>query len=161
MIGVLRRQFFQQSYLGKSCQDYQNFRISLRELSKVFNMSQVLLDFIPTVDIDKEGRFKYVLIKVYAKELPDGTEPSKLVVRGNVDAQWHADIYEQFTDMLKALKLDAECLGGGRIEHYPDVKKIKVYGYSQGYGKADHAETKRLLLSKYSNYDVEISDEGY
>lgn len=33
--------------------------------------------------------------------------------------------------MLKALKLDAECLGGGRIEHHPDIKKIKVYGYSQ------------------------------
>lgn len=42
-----------------------------------------------------------------------------------------ADIYEQFTDMLKVLKLDAECLGGGRIEHHPGVKKIKVYGYSQ------------------------------
>lgn len=33
--------------------------------------------------------------------------------------------------MLKALKLEAECLGGGRIEHHPDIKKIKVYGYSQ------------------------------
>lgn len=37
------------------------------------------------------GRFKYVLIKVYAEELPDGTEPSKLVVRGNVDAEWHGN----------------------------------------------------------------------
>lgn len=37
------------------------------------------------------GRFKYVLIKVYAKELEDGSEPSKLVVRGNVDAQWHGN----------------------------------------------------------------------
>lgn len=91
---------------------------------------------------------------MFAQELPDGSEPSKLVVRGNVDAEWHgnsdftllmvflcclteivqyfsADIYEQFTDMLKVLKLDAECLGGGRIEHHPGVKKIKVYGYSQ------------------------------
>lgn len=54
-------------------------------------MTQAALDNIPVVDIDKEGRFKYVLIKVYAKELPDGTEPSKLVVRGNVDAQWHGN----------------------------------------------------------------------
>lgn len=45
--------------------------------------------------------------------------------------QFAADIYEQFTDMLKVLKLQAECLGGGRIEHHPGVKKIKVYGYSQ------------------------------
>ncbi|KAG4070204.1 hypothetical protein HA402_003894 [Bradysia odoriphaga] len=154
---LLRRQ----NYLVQNCQGYYSFRSHLRNFCAILNMSQAALDNVPVVDIDKAGRFKYVLIKVYAKELEDGSEPSKLVVRGNVDAQWHADIYEQFTDMLKALKLDAECLGGGRIEHHPDVKKLKVYGYSQGYGKADHAETKRLLRTKYSDYEIEISDEGY
>lgn len=47
------------------------------------------LEAVPLVDIDKEGRFKYVLIKVYGKEQSDGTEPSKLIVRGYQRAQWH------------------------------------------------------------------------
>lgn len=46
------------------------------------------LEAVPLVDID-EGRFKYILIKVYAKQLADGSEPSKLIVRGYSRAQWH------------------------------------------------------------------------
>lgn len=46
---------------------------------------------VPLVDIDEEGRFKYILIKVYAKELPDGSEPSKLIVRGFRRAEWHGN----------------------------------------------------------------------
>lgn len=44
---------------------------------------------IPLVDIDDEGRFKYILIKVYGPAQADGTEPSKLIVRGFKRAQWH------------------------------------------------------------------------
>lgn len=47
------------------------------------------LEAVPLVDIDKEGRFKYILIKVYGKEKSDGSEPSKLIVRGYKRAQWH------------------------------------------------------------------------
>lgn len=83
--------------------------------------------------------------------------------------------------------MDTECLGGGRIEHFPDQKLLKVYGHStvsecilhfaffefhfnifvifnviqKGYGKADHAESRRVLLTKYADYEIEISDEGY
>lgn len=107
---------------------------------------------VPLVDIDDDGRFKYILIKVFGKELADGTEPSKLIVRGYARAEWHgivlvdcclffckytdvlivftADIYDEVNSSLQCLGLDSECLGGGRIEHYPDVKKLKVFGYS-------------------------------
>ncbi|ETN63159.1 sex-regulated protein janus-A [Anopheles darlingi] len=95
-------------------------------------MVDAKLEAVPVVDID-EGIFKYVLIKVYAKEQPDGTEPNKLIVRGFNRAQWHSDIYDE----------------------------IKVYGYSQGYGKADHLETRRLLLTKYKDFSINCSDEGY
>lgn len=47
---------------------------------------------VPLVDIDAEGRFKYILIKVHGKELPDGSEPSKLIVRGFQRAEWHGRI---------------------------------------------------------------------
>lgn len=62
---------------------------------------------------------------------------------------------------LAGLGLETECVGGGRIEHRPDLKRIKVYGYSQAYGKADHEETKRILIPKYPGYEIETSDEGY
>lgn len=47
------------------------------------------------------------------------------------------------------------------IETQFSMNRFSLLHYFQGYGKADHAETKRLLLSKYSNYEIEISDEGY
>uniref|UniRef100_A0A182N5U6 Sex-regulated protein janus-A n=1 Tax=Anopheles dirus TaxID=7168 RepID=A0A182N5U6_9DIPT len=123
-------------------------------------MVDAKLDAVPVVEID-EGIFKYVLIKVYAKEQADGTEPSKLIVRGFDRAQWHSDIYDEVSSSLMGLGLETECLGGGRIENRPDLKQIKVYGYSQGYGKADHLETRRLLLTKYADHNISCSDEGY
>lgn len=51
-------------------------------------MSEAKLEAVSNVDIDK-GNFKYVLIKLYGKEKADGTEPSKLIVRGFNRAEWH------------------------------------------------------------------------
>lgn len=103
-----------------------------------------------------------------------------------------ADIYDEVSDSVRCLGFDTECLGGGRIEHFPEQKLIKVYGHStvsedylevaggrwhtiqyvflfqiyischlKGFGKADHQESRRLLLTKYTDYEIETSDEGY
>lgn len=72
-----------------------------------------------------------------------------------------ADIYDEVSSSLSGLGLETECVGGGRIEHRPDLKRIKVYGYSQAYGKADHEQSKRLITVDYPDYDIEASDEGY
>lgn len=42
-----------------------------------------------------------------------------------------ADILEEFENQVSSLKVKCSCLGGGRIEHKPENKYIKVYGYSQ------------------------------
>ncbi|XP_058824114.1 sex-regulated protein janus-A-like isoform X2 [Topomyia yanbarensis] len=123
-------------------------------------MVDAKLEAVPLVEID-EGIFKYILIKVYGREKADGSEPSKNIVRGFARAQWHSDIYEEVSSALAGLGLETECLGGGRIEHRPDEKLIKVYGYSQGYGKADHQETRRILLTEYGSFNIETTDEGY
>lgn len=31
----------------------------------------------------------------------------------------------------------------------------------QGFGKADHAESRKVLLTKFADYTIETSDEGY
>ncbi|KZC11484.1 Sex-regulated protein janus-A [Dufourea novaeangliae] len=90
-------------------------------------MSQSL-DKVPDVDIDGHGRFKYILINVQ----DESSNASKSIVRGYARAQWHADIFDRTTEQLQPYpSLRAKCLGGGRIEHDPDEKTIKVYGYSQ------------------------------
>ena len=38
---------------------------------------------------------------------------------------------------------------------------LKVYGYSMGFGKANHARTVEILQIKYKDYKIEWSDEGY
>nr|P83752.1 RecName: Full=Sex-regulated protein janus-A [Drosophila teissieri]P83753.1 RecName: Full=Sex-regulated protein janus-A [Drosophila yakuba]AAG50362.1 janusA [Drosophila yakuba]AAG50363.1 janusA [Drosophila teissieri] len=125
-------------------------------LRLIHKMSEEALAGVPLVHISPEGIFKYVLINVI-----DGGDASKAVVRGFDDCTWHADIFDREEEVFKKLGLRAECPGGGRIEHNPEKKYLKVYGYSQGFGKADHAQTKRILATKYPDYTIETSDEGY
>ncbi|XP_071628412.1 14 kDa phosphohistidine phosphatase isoform X1 [Temnothorax longispinosus] len=117
-----------------------------------------LLDKVPDVDIDGHGRFKYILINVQ----DNVGKASKKIVRGYARAQWHADIFDQVDEQIKKhAGLQANCVGGGRIEHDPDEKTIKVYGYSQGFGKADHQISVELLKKKYPTYNITWSDDGY
>ncbi|XP_013784320.1 14 kDa phosphohistidine phosphatase-like [Limulus polyphemus] len=115
-------------------------------------------DCIPDVDIDT-GRFKYILIRVH----PHGQQEAlKYLVRGYQWAAFHGDIYDEVSPELSKLGLVCECVGGGRIIHVPEQKKVHVFGYSQGYGRADHAKTCDLLKKKFPAYtDITWSDEGY
>lgn len=117
-----------------------------------------LLDKVPDVDIDDSGKFKYMLLNIHDKT----NDASKTVVRGYKRAEWHANIYDETADQIKSHPdLEVESLGGGRILHNPENKSIKVYGYSQGYGKADHQISVDLLKKKYIDYNITWSDEGY
>ena len=33
-----------------------------------------------------------------------------------------------------------ECLGGGRIDYDDQNKQIKIFGYSEAFGRANHSE---------------------
>ncbi|XP_033119527.1 14 kDa phosphohistidine phosphatase-like [Anneissia japonica] len=112
------------------------------------------LDCVTDVDIDSDGIFKYILIKI------KGEGCSKYIVRGHAWAEYHADIYEREEKSLGRIK--SECVGGGRIKHDSKNKHIVVYGYSVGFGKADHAITVGLLKKKYPDYDsITWNNEGY
>ncbi|XP_046831224.1 14 kDa phosphohistidine phosphatase-like [Vespa crabro] len=117
-----------------------------------------LLNKVPDVDIDANGKFKYMLLNIHDKT----NDAFKPVVRGYTKAEWHDNVYEETTEQLKQYPdLEVESLGGGRILHDQEKKSIKVYGYSQGYGKADHQVTVELLKKKYTDYDITYSDDGY
>ncbi|KAI0241570.1 14 kDa phosphohistidine phosphatase [Lamellibrachia satsuma] len=122
-------------------------------------MEKANLDEVEDVDIDDNGRFKYVLIKLYH---PNYEENYKYIVRGYKWAGFHADVYEDLYDRVQKKGLDTECVGGGRILHEAGKKTITVYGYSQGYGLADHSITCELLKKKYKDYvSITWNNDGY
>lgn len=82
-----------------------------------------VLSTVQDVDIDFEGRFKYILIRISIGNA------FKHIVRGYARCGFHADVLEEVEPELKAKGLKVSCKGGGRIEH--QYKKISVYGYSQ------------------------------
>ena len=123
-------------------------------------MTKSDFDAVPDVDID-DGVFKYVYIRVYRDSENENEREEKDIVRGYTFAEYHADVYDKTESEITAAGLDCECLGGGRIEHRPQDKFIKVYGYSMGFGKANHSRAVEILKTKYKDYNIEWSDEGY
>jgi len=43
------------------------------------------------------------------------------------------------------------------------ANKIKVYGYSVDFGKADHEKTVNMIkeVETFSSWDISFSDDGY
>ncbi|XP_071073222.1 14 kDa phosphohistidine phosphatase [Dasypus novemcinctus] len=117
---------------------------------------------IPDVDIDPDGVFKYVLIRVHL-EPPSGAGvgESKEIVRGYKWAEYHADIYDKVAGELQKRGFGCECLGGGRISHQSRDRKVHVYGYSMGYGRAQHSISTAKIQAKYPDYEVTWADDGY
>ncbi|XP_012554664.1 14 kDa phosphohistidine phosphatase isoform X3 [Hydra vulgaris] len=111
---------------------------------------------VEDVVIDDHGKFKYILI-----QLREGSN-KKIVVRGFHWAEYHADIYEKEEQSFAELGIHTECLGGGRIDHDKDKKMILVYGYSVGFGRADHSIAVELLKLKFPHYTkISYTNEGY
>lgn len=119
------------------------------------NTLEKKLDAIENVDIDADGRFKYILIKVGKGDV------GKFIVRGYDSCGYHADILDQVEPGIRGLGFDIDCVGGGRILHEPNKKSILVYGYSQGFGRADHAKTVEILKRQYPVYNITYKNEGY
>lgn len=83
-------------------------------------------------------------------------------MRGYKSCAYHADIFDLAEPTIKEHGCTAKCVGGGRIRHDSSVKSLFIYGYSQGFGLADHSITERLLRERYPEYnDIQWSNEGY
>ena len=55
-----------------------------------FAQAEVVMDTLAEVEIDREGKFKYILVKIW---LANGNEgEGKLIVRGTSEAEFHPDI---------------------------------------------------------------------
>ncbi|KAL3047721.1 hypothetical protein OYC64_021826 [Pagothenia borchgrevinki] len=110
---------------------------------------------IPVVEIDSEGTFKYILLTVKVK---DG-DVHKDIVRGTKSAEYHNHIFEKVNPAMEALGMECKCLGGGKIEHNSQEKKLRVFGESTAFGKADHSVSAEKLKSAFSDYEITWSDD--
>ena len=96
---------------------------------------------VPNVSIDG-GAHKYVLISAC---LPGGGVRENFVVsrRG---AEYHRDAAEPFIEILERNNYSSiRILGGGRIALDNSNKSCSIYGYSYGFGLADHALSKAVV----------------
>ncbi|XP_020287788.1 sex-regulated protein janus-A-like [Pseudomyrmex gracilis] len=131
--------------------------ITIRSLKWTYSRAFSIMDKIEDVNIDT-GTFKYVLCQIFESKSDDN---SKHVVRGDGKCEYHQDVWNKLKRLLREHNLRGKCVGGGRMEHDPDKKVIKVYGYSYQYGRANHELTVEILQKKYPDYNVTWTDEGY
>ncbi|MBN3321598.1 PHP14 phosphatase, partial [Atractosteus spatula] len=114
-----------------------------------------LLSKVSDVEIDPDGVFKYILVRVKTK---DGSQ-HKDIVRGTASAEFHNHIFEKVNPEMENLGMECSCLGGGKVEHNSKEKKIRVFGLSTGYGKADHSLTVEKLKAVFKDYEITWSDD--
>ena len=108
------------------------------------------------VDLTPSGTFKYVLLSAVAK---DGSRVQ--LVRGYAGLEYHADVFDAALPAIEAAGLtDVTCTGGGRIRHDAG-SKLFIYGYSLGFGCADHATTEALCRKAFPSYEISWSNDGY
>ncbi|CAH1272627.1 PHPT1 [Branchiostoma lanceolatum] len=119
--------------------------------------AEAKLAAIPDVEIDPDGKFKYILIRCHGPG-----DVSKDIVRGFAWAEYHDHIYGKVKPVLEELQIKSEVLGGGKITHESAEKKIHVYGKSTGFGQADHSITVEKLKKQFPDYSsITFNNEGY
>ena len=116
----------------------------------------LLLDDVKNVEIDEEGKFKYILVDVWKEGAEDSV---KTVVRGTKAAEFHPDIFAKVEPDIKAAGLECRVAGGGKIIHDPDSKVMKVFSKSTGFGRADHAKTVSIIKKEFEDYNITWSDD--
>nr|XP_020670472.1 14 kDa phosphohistidine phosphatase-like [Pogona vitticeps] len=113
-----------------------------------------LLGSVAETEIDPDGTFKYILVRIQR-----GPDECRHIVRGTAAAECHNHIFEKLNPEMEKLGFTCKCLGGGKIQHNSKEKKIRVFGLSTGYGKADHSMTVEILKRTYKDYEISWSDD--
>jgi len=113
-------------------------------------------------DWSRSSTFKYVLIEVSSHVVRE----RKLLVRGLVSAEYHADIAEPVLRQIDAVGLHHDVLGGGRIRYVAGAKsRLTVYGYSMGYpwprGEFKNELVSQIIQRSFPNISVDWTNEGY
>jgi phosphohistidine phosphatase len=93
------------------------------------------------------GANKYVLIKATASDADQTLWFVKSSSSAECGGPYHANVAEDLVEWLEALDFTVEVTGGGRIDSNHKKKYANIYGFSYGFGKADHAKTAAIIES--------------
>ncbi|CAG2066294.1 unnamed protein product, partial [Timema podura] len=77
-------------------------------------MASEKLGSISEVEIDPEGTFKYILIKVYSEPKSSAAEPAKTIVRGFKSGAFHDKVSQRARSYLRAVDYCLELFGHRR-----------------------------------------------
>ena len=116
---------------------------------------------IPSVSIDS-GAYKYVLIT--ASQPNNNNNKEEVFVHSKRGAHYHRNVAEPLIPILQQSGYtNIRIKGGGRILRDDDDKIIKIFGYSYGFGRADHALAKDVVerSGKFDGYSITWSNDGY
>uniref|UniRef100_A0A7R9Z4U9 14 kDa phosphohistidine phosphatase n=1 Tax=Pseudictyota dubia TaxID=2749911 RepID=A0A7R9Z4U9_9STRA len=124
-----------------------------------------LASSVPSVQI-AEGAHKYVLVSAVDPVLRSGeSEPLRRdFVVSRHGAAYHRNAAEPLVYLLEERGYaDIRVKGGGRILLDSEKKKIHIFGYSYGFGLADHAKSKSIIEAddRYEGFSVTWSNDGY
>jgi phosphohistidine phosphatase len=112
-------------------------------------------NLLPSVSID-EGAHKYVLITATPPTTPSNSSRQTFVYSRR-HAKYHVNVAEEFVPQLECYGYTSiRVAGGGRILRNDIEKKIHIFGYSYGFGKADHAVAKEVVgqSGNYRGYEI-------
>jgi len=107
------------------------------------------------------GAYKYVLISAKASE---ESAKESYFVTSKKGAHYHRNAAEPLIHMLESNGYsNINVLGGGRIMLDEEKKEISIFGYSYGFGRADHEISKNVIEadSRYKDFKVTWSNDGY
>lgn len=105
-----------------------------------------------------DGAHKYVQIRASL----DGEEQDFVVSRRG--ASYHRNAAAPFIAKLEQAGYeDIEVRGGGRLLLDEDSKVISIFGFSYGFGQANHAISQRVCQAdpRYKDFEIKISNDGY
>ncbi|KAL7488586.1 hypothetical protein ACHAW6_014181 [Cyclotella cf. meneghiniana] len=120
-------------------------------------------DTIPSVSID-EGAHKYVLMTAYTPGAPSSSSRKRTFVYSKQGADYHRNVAEYLLPMLeRSGYYDILITGGGRIIKDSSKNYIKIFGYSYGFGRADHQLAVEVVRESnlFNGYNLLWSNDGY
>jgi len=120
---------------------------------------------IPNVRMD-EGTHKYVLISAVEPRIRENNSihVTQHFVTSKCGAAYHRNAVEPFVyDLENHGYTNIRVKGGGRIDLDHNSKRVNIFGYSYGFGQANHEISKQVVISDdlFCDYDVTWSNEGY
>lgn len=153
----LKEYLFKQSSLHKDIAESSSQAISNE--SATTDINQDVSSSLPFVSID-EGTHKYVLISA-ANSTSQRRHKCVVSRRG---AHYHRNVADFYIPKLQQMGYTSiEIQGGGRITRDDRNKIIQVFGYSYGFGQANHKEATQIIQRdpRYQHYNVIWSNNGY